>query len=152
MQEKAEKIAEKYHKGKKRRDGSDYIIHPKRVADNVSKITNDKELISAAYLHDTIEDAQENLETLKKLKEEIKNMSPLVLEYVENLSHNKNIENYEEYVKRISKNDKLLILKFCDIIDNLTDSPTEKQKEKYQKALTILLTKMSKKDFTTKEG
>ena len=145
MQEKAKKIAEKYHENQKRKGGDDYIKHPKRVAENISKLIDDKELISAAYLHDTIETAQENLETLKKLKQEIKKLSPLVLEYVENLSHNKEIENYEEYIKRISQDNKLLVLKFCDIIDNLSDNPTEQQKEKYKKALTILLAKISEK-------
>ena len=145
MQEKAKEIAEKYHKNSKRRSGEDYIEHSKRVAENVSKITDNPELISAAYLHDTIEEAKDNLQTIKKLKEEIKNLSPKVLEYVENLTHDKNIEDYEEYINRISKNDKILLLKFCDITDNLIDNPTEKQKEKYRKALTILLVKISER-------
>ena len=146
MQEKAKKIAEKYHQNQKRRGGDDYIKHPERVAENISKLFNDEKLTSAAYLHDTIEDTQENLETLRKLKQEIKDLSPLVLEYVENLSHNKEIEDYEEYIKRISKDNKLLVLKFCDIIDNLSDTPTEQQKEKYKRALTILLAKISEKE------
>ena len=146
MQEKARKIAEKYHQNQKRKSGDDYIKHPERVAENFSKLSNNQEMISAAYLHDSIENAQENLETLKQLKQEIKELSPLVLEYVENLSHKKEIEDYEEYIKRISKDNKLLVLKFCDIIDNLSDTPTEQQKEKYKRALTILLAKISEKE------
>ena len=47
-----------------------YIVHPREVAEIVSTMTDDEEIISAALLHDTIEDCagvtREMLELLYK--------------------------------------------------------------------------------------
>ncbi len=57
MIDKAIRFAVKAHEGQYRK-GSErpYIVHPMEVADIVSTMTEDEEVISAAYLHDTIED------------------------------------------------------------------------------------------------
>ena len=54
-------FATEKHKGQKRDDGNDYIIHPIRVAKLVDEFkgkysTNRKVLLAAAFLHDTLED------------------------------------------------------------------------------------------------
>lgn len=57
MINKAIEFATKAHEGQFRKGSSrPYIVHPMEVADIVSLMTKDEEVISAAYLHDTIED------------------------------------------------------------------------------------------------
>lgn len=58
MLKKAAEFAERAHRGMVRK-GSDipYITHPLEAAVIVSGMTDDEELIAAALLHDTMEDA-----------------------------------------------------------------------------------------------
>lgn len=60
MIDKALEFAAKAHKGQLRK-GTErpYIVHPIEVGDIVSSMTEDEEVISAAILHDTIEDCKE---------------------------------------------------------------------------------------------
>ena len=52
-------FARKAHAGQFRKGSNKpYIVHPLEVGDIVSTMTNDEEVISAAYLHDTIEDCE----------------------------------------------------------------------------------------------
>ncbi len=57
MIDKAIAFAEKAHEGQMRKGTKrPYIVHPMEVGDIVSTMTDDEEVISAAILHDTIED------------------------------------------------------------------------------------------------
>ena len=59
MIDKAMEFAVKAHDGQFRKGSKrPYIVHPIEVADIVTYITQDKEVISAALLHDTIEDCK----------------------------------------------------------------------------------------------
>jgi len=64
------KYAVKAHEGQFRSDGTPYVKHPERVAafvKNFKKSHNLDALISAAYLHDTIEDTDTTHEDLEKM-------------------------------------------------------------------------------------
>ena len=54
MVEEARSFAEKAHEGQR-----PYIVHPLEVAKIVSTMTDDEEIISAALLHDTLEDCRQ---------------------------------------------------------------------------------------------
>lgn len=57
MFEEAVQFATKAHKGQIRKGTKKpYIVHPLEVADIVATMTSDEEILSAAVLHDTIED------------------------------------------------------------------------------------------------
>lgn len=59
MIEKAVEFATKAHEGQMRKGTKrPYIVHPLEVGDIVSTMTDDEEIISAAILHDTIEDCE----------------------------------------------------------------------------------------------
>jgi (p)ppGpp synthase/HD superfamily hydrolase len=45
--------------------GDPYIIHPASVAKRVSKVSNDENLVVAAWLHDTVEDTEATLEDIQ---------------------------------------------------------------------------------------
>ena len=59
MIKKAREFATKAHEGQFRKGKErPYIVHPIEVGDIVSSMTQDAEVISAALLHDTIEDCE----------------------------------------------------------------------------------------------
>ena len=59
MINKAIEFATKAHEGQMRKGTKrPYIVHPMEVGDIVSSMTRDEEIISAAVLHDTIEDCE----------------------------------------------------------------------------------------------
>lgn len=67
MIRKAAVFAAEAHRGAVRKGGNiPYITHPLDTALIVSSLTEDEELIAAAVLHDTIEDAGVTLEELEK--------------------------------------------------------------------------------------
>lgn len=64
--EKALKFATHAHEGQVRKyTGDPYIVHPIAVSKIVESVTDDKEVICAALLHDTVEDTDVSLEQLE---------------------------------------------------------------------------------------
>jgi (p)ppGpp synthase/HD superfamily hydrolase len=60
--------AREKHRGQKDDSGLDYFkTHIEQVAGIVTKVTNDHEIIAAAYLHDTIEDTDATYEEIKAI-------------------------------------------------------------------------------------
>ena len=55
--EKAINYSVQKHNGQFRKDGSIYILHPLEVATIVGTMTNDLDVLSAAVLHDIVEDS-----------------------------------------------------------------------------------------------
>lgn len=64
--EKAIQYATEKHKNQKRKDGSIYILHPMEVATIAATLTEDEEILSAALLHDVVEDANTDIEEIKE--------------------------------------------------------------------------------------
>lgn len=68
MIKKAAEFAAKAHEGVVRKGSHlPYIVHPMEVAMVVSVLTEDVEVIAAAYLHDVIEDADITYEKLREV-------------------------------------------------------------------------------------
>lgn len=121
------KIAVLAHKGQKRKDGRPYITHPIRV----SKSFDDEKMKCIAILHDVLEDCDE--EYLTHIPKDI-------IEVVKMLTKTK-WSSYEQYIYSIigSWNREAIDVKIADIMDNLSDFPSDKQIEKYSWALEKLL-------------
>lgn len=65
--DKAAIFAIKAHSGTERRGkGFPYIIHLMEAAEIAATITNDQEILAAAILHDTVEDTEVTIETLRE--------------------------------------------------------------------------------------
>lgn len=59
-------FATKAHSGTlRKKDGIPYILHPMEVASIAGGITTDEEVLTAALLHDTVEDTDVSLDTIK---------------------------------------------------------------------------------------
>jgi len=123
-----------------------YHIHPFAVAD---MMTTDEEKI-VALLHDIVED------TTATIKSNIgipSNMSTIEFDrQVELLTKKeftainaltkKDNEGYFKYLTRVVSNELAIKVKIADIIHNISDNPTEKQKEKYYKGIKFLLSRL----------
>ena len=62
---KAYQFAKRLHGNQTRKDGTMYLSHPVEVALILSKLGFDEDVISAALLHDVVEDCECDLETIK---------------------------------------------------------------------------------------
>ena len=94
--EEARSFAEKAHEGQFRKGTKrPYIVHPLEVAKIVSTMTDDEEIISAALLHDTLEDCRQ------VTKEQIKEaFGERVLEMVRQESEDKSKTWWREKVRQ----------------------------------------------------
>ena len=65
--EKAKQFATAAHAGQKRKyTGEDYIVHPEHVASIIEEYGFDDNMIAAAWLHDTVEDTNVELDDLER--------------------------------------------------------------------------------------
>lgn len=133
------------HAGQTRSDGSAYIKHPERVASIIAqykKSHNLDALISAAYLHDTIEDTNTTHEDLEKM------FGGLVASLVKELTSNKTeIDKIGKATYLAQKMKTMsswaLAIKLADRLDNVSDIATAKTpawREKYRKETEKVLT------------
>src|SRR5215468_10085952 len=66
MIEKAYNFACQAHEGQKRKSGEPYMIHCVAVAQTLAELRMDAQTISAALLHDVVEDTPITLEDIEK--------------------------------------------------------------------------------------
>ncbi len=126
--ELAEDIAREAHNTQKRFDGSPYIGHIERVVDSV--YTYDAKVV--AWLHDVMEDTDITSNYLLK--------AGIKFSYVNTLNRliHKKGQLYNDYIKKMIGDELAVTVKVADIIDNVSDKPSARQKQKYKDALTIL--------------
>jgi (p)ppGpp synthase/HD superfamily hydrolase len=147
-EKEASDFAEKAHAGQKRMGGEPYVVHPQRVAEIVRKykkshVLND--LVSAAFLHDTIEDAGATKEKLEKM------FNGLVASLVQELTtdeEKKKLVGKTEYLKQKMTNMSswALVIKLADRLDNVSDlsNANEKFRTKYKKETEDILNHLEK--------
>ena len=102
-------IALRAYAGKVDKAGREYILHPLRV---MAKMKTDEEM-SAALLHDVLEDSEITAEELHT-----EGIPAQVVEAVQYLSKHEN-EDYQDFVARLKKNGLAAKVKLADIEDNI---------------------------------
>lgn len=137
--------AQMAHYGQKRRTGEDYITHPAEVSQIVKQFyPTDKVSRLVALLHDTMEDApsQGTVKDIDEMKSFIRGsigdekVAEDVIDAVESLTHDKEAQpDYGAYVQTILGNKIALRVKLADMLHNLTNNASDKQKKKYGDAL-----------------
>lgn len=116
-------LARQLHKGQYRKGGQEYIVHPLRVcAYLVSLNLEDDILLSAALLHDVVEDVDYIKEFPRILVDEYK-LDKEVLDVV--LAVTKNIkgmtsEQEKLYYEGVRKNWRALLVKLSDRVNNIS--------------------------------
>jgi guanosine-3',5'-bis(diphosphate) 3'-pyrophosphohydrolase len=124
MLSKAIRLASSVHDKQIDKSGNLYLLHPVRVMLAVSINTIDgcqnTDLMSAAVLHDVIEDSHLILEDLRD-----EGFSEEIILAVDSVSKQKH-EPYESLIARSCKNQFGTIIKWHDINDNLSVNRIEK--------------------------
>lgn len=112
--EKASIFALKKHSNQKDSTGKSYYIsHILQVVSILKEVTNDDKILSAAFLHDTLEDTNT---TLRELKQEFGDeIASLVYE----VTHEGDKSDGGYYFPRLKSRDAILI-KFADRLSNLS--------------------------------
>ena len=132
------------HLGQKRRDGSDYIMHPLAVQEITKRHYPENFAAQIlALLHDVIEDGPSDEISETELRQMIRGSitDPRDLEQIEialdMMTHDKSaVPNYEEYLANVFTNPLASIVKISDLIHNLSHNPSERQIIKYRNALS----------------
>ena len=99
------------YQGKVRKfKGVPFILHPMEVAQILSTMTDDEEIITAGILHDIVEDTDGTLEEIEKLRPDSLTVHSLAIKRAANL--NIEMERYHELIKG-STNEMLLAVDAC---------------------------------------
>ena len=133
------------HFGQRRLTGEEYIVHPLSVAYILSTIKADFETISAALLHDVVEDCDVTKEEVEEMFG--KNIAFLVdgVTKINKLSFGGDNEATIAYQKKIlvglTEDVRVIIIKLADRLHNMRTLwaiPENKQKEKAKETLDVL--------------
>ena len=134
--EKAIALALRVHAGQKDRYGQPYILHPLHV---MLQMDTEQEM-AAAVLHDVIEDSELTLEDLEE-----EGFSGAVLEAVRLMTHDKEHESYERYVRTLKPDPIARKIKLADLQHNLDIRRMDRVRqrdverlEKYRRAWELL--------------
>jgi len=142
---KAYEFAKQVHEGEFRLNNLPYIYHPLNVAYILAEIEADKDTISAALLHDTINKGNATIEDIAK------NFSKDVVTLVNGVTtinklkfnpENDSVNaNYKKIIVGLSEDVRILIIKFADRLHNMRTLwllDEEKQKKKAKETLDLL--------------
>ena len=124
--EEALKFATQAHAGQERAGGGPYISHPMRVAQHVKqwkKSHNLDALLSAAYLHDTLEDTDTTHEALHDLFGGL--VASLVLELTSDKTQVQQMGKKHYLAQKMAAmSSYALVIKLADRLDNVKDIAT----------------------------
>lgn len=126
---KAKLFAQEKHKNHKDDDGLPYFdAHITQVVKILMNVTNEVDVIAAAWLHDTIEDTDTTYEEL--IEEFGQRIADLVME----VTHDGKKDNIGFYFPRL-KSEKAILIKFADRLSNLSrmDGWTPERRKHYLK-------------------
>lgn len=136
---KALKLSYQAHEGQFDKAGIPYIYHPYHLAEQMDS----EYTVCAALLHDTVEDTFVTLKELSGL------FPPEVVHSVELLTHEDHVP-YIEYIRRIKPDPIARAVKIADLrhnsdlsrfagAKNVNENKLRQLREKYEKALELLL-------------
>ena len=135
MTNKAMVLAYEAHQGQYDKSGLPYVFHPFHLAEQMDT----EEAVTAALLHDVVEDTDYTLEDLRSM-----GFPDTVTDALALLTHDPSVP-YMEYVERLKSNPIARSVKLADLTHNsdLSRLPVVTEKdlervEKYRKAMKLL--------------
>ena len=140
--ERAYEVAERAHRGQKRKSGEPYITHPIAVAQILADLGVAPVAVAAALLHDTVEDTEYSLDELTRdFGDEI----AMLVDGVTKLDKVKygdsaQAETVRKMVVAMSRDIRVLVIKLADRLHNARTwgfVPSESAKRKAQETLEI---------------
>ncbi|MBE6672883.1 MAG: bifunctional (p)ppGpp synthetase/guanosine-3',5'-bis(diphosphate) 3'-pyrophosphohydrolase [Ruminococcaceae bacterium] len=116
-------FAAKLHEGQFRVSGDPYISHPIAVAEIVAGLELDTDSICAALLHDTVEDCDISLDTIK---ENFGSETAFLVDGLTKLAkipfadkQEQQVENLRKMFLAMSKDIRVIFIKLCDRLHNM---------------------------------
>lgn len=140
--ERAYEMAEYLHRDQKRRSGEPYITHPVAVASILADLGMPASTLSAALLHDTVEDCGYSLDALR---EDFGDEIALLVDGVTKLDkvtygEASAAETVRKMVVAMARDIRVLVIKLTDRLHNMRTLrwlPEEKQQKKARETLEI---------------
>ncbi|MFG2192217.1 RelA/SpoT family protein [Streptomyces sp. NPDC048639] len=140
--EKAYQVAERWHRGQKRKSGDPYITHPLAVTTILAELGMDPATLMAGLLHDTVEDTEYGLDTLRR---DFGEQVALLVDGVTKLDKVKfgeaaQAETVRKMVVAMAKDPRVLVIKLADRLHNMRTMrylKREKQEKKARETLEI---------------
>ena len=121
--QRAYELANAAHSGQKRISGEDYIIHPLAVAKILTELQIDDITISAAILHDVVEDTTH---TLKEMRELFGDEVAMLIDGVTKLGRiqykskeEQQLESYRKMFLAMAKDIRVIMIKLADRLHNM---------------------------------
>ncbi|MCP9999890.1 RelA/SpoT family protein [Streptomyces sudanensis] len=142
--EYAYQVAERWHRGQKRKSGDPYIYitHPLAVTTILAELGMDPATLMAGLLHDTVEDTEYGLEDLRR---DFGDQVALLVDGVTKLDKVKfgeaaQAETVRKMVVAMAKDPRVLVIKLADRLHNMRTMrylKREKQEKKARETLEI---------------
>ncbi|MEV0848813.1 RelA/SpoT family protein [Streptomyces sp. NPDC049954] len=140
--EQAYQVAERWHRGQKRKSGDPYITHPLAVTTILAELGMDPATLMAGLLHDTVEDTEYGLDTLRQ---DFGDTVALLVDGVTKLDKVKfgeaaQAETVRKMVVAMAKDPRVLVIKLADRLHNMRTMrylKREKQEKKARETLEI---------------
>ncbi|MET7653440.1 MULTISPECIES: bifunctional (p)ppGpp synthetase/guanosine-3',5'-bis(diphosphate) 3'-pyrophosphohydrolase [unclassified Streptomyces] len=140
--ERSYQVAERWHRGQKRKSGDPYITHPLAVTTILAELGMDPATLMAGLLHDTVEDTEYGLEDLRR---DFGDQVALLVDGVTKLDKVKfgeaaQAETVRKMVVAMAKDPRVLVIKLADRLHNMRTMrylKREKQEKKARETLEI---------------
>ncbi|GAA2135002.1 bifunctional (p)ppGpp synthetase/guanosine-3',5'-bis(diphosphate) 3'-pyrophosphohydrolase [Streptomyces synnematoformans] len=140
--ERAYQVAERWHRGQKRKSGDPYITHPLAVTTILAELGMDPATLMAGLLHDTVEDTEYGLDDLRR---DFGDQVTLLVDGVTKLDKVKfgeaaQAETVRKMVVAMAKDPRVLVIKLADRLHNMRTMRylrREKQEQKARETLEI---------------
>ncbi|MFJ8783309.1 RelA/SpoT family protein [Streptomyces sp. NPDC102476] len=140
--ERAYQVAERWHRGQKRKSGDPYITHPLAVTTILAELGMDPATLMAGLLHDTVEDTEYGLDQLRR---DFGDSVALLVDGVTKLDKVKfgeaaQAETVRKMVVAMAKDPRVLVIKLADRLHNMRTMrylKREKQEKKARETLEI---------------
>ncbi len=140
--ERAYETAARLHAGQSRKSGDPYITHPLAVATILAELGMNHETLSAALLHDTVEDTDYTLAELRRdFGEDIASLVDGVTK-LDKVRYGEaaQAETVRKMVVAMSRDIRVLVIKLADRLHNMRTLrylPRQKQEQKSREVLEI---------------
>ncbi|THA27328.1 bifunctional (p)ppGpp synthetase/guanosine-3',5'-bis(diphosphate) 3'-pyrophosphohydrolase [Streptomyces sp. RKND-216] len=140
--QQAYQVAERWHRGQKRKSGDPYITHPLAVTTILAELGMDPATLMAGLLHDTVEDTEYGLDTLRR---DFGDSVALLVDGVTKLDKVKfgeaaQAETVRKMVVAMARDPRVLVIKLADRLHNMRTMRylrREKQEQKARETLEI---------------
>ncbi|WP_461110483.1 RelA/SpoT family protein [Streptomyces calidiresistens] len=138
--ERAYQVAERWHRGQKRRSGDPYITHPLAVTTILAELGMDSATLMAGLLHDTVEDTEYGLDALRR---DFGEQVALLVDGVTKLDKVKfgeaaQAETVRKMVVAMARDPRVLVIKLADRLHNMRTMRFLKREKQEQKARETL--------------